>query len=1128
MAADPWGKFEEVGKKPDDPWAKFEAVTYNAESDPAKPARMRVPEASIPADERPGFAASMTRRSQNAIMLGFGDEARAMASYPGRRLRAALKGEEFDADKSYELELAKQRTLDDMATKNTPYIGGAGELASGLTFGVPGKALQAAAPVVAPAAATAWQGIKEGAKNAAKMLPNTVPVGAAFGAAHGFGSGENSFEDRLTGAMYGGAGGAAVGAALPFGFAGASGLYNAGKGAWQHATGRTPAQARAMEARRQELLDAGVQPKEIYGPMLRDEPSAIESSLANSPGGHFAARPAADRHMAALERQIRGEVDSTGAPISKHTAGADRQAFLDRQVNQYEVPKEQIRNGTIDELWPMAEPLMGGQPKPQPAQPRPSSYGAPPREHPPGPYQPPPPRGPDGPPPAPGAPAPVRRPSTEAERFTHEGEVMPPQQTLAPKQPPPEPHPSLEAQKWRETRGAEIEGIYGKRTAINEPPPPEPVKPVSPPDVTPNDVPVPRHLREADSRLRVEHERNQTLLADLVPRMQQTQHRLLVPFQKFNGLESIDAKMLGTAPSKHVVAMHNRMVEEYNQAMIRQRNIDLEAGKITQAYERHRIDEFKQINTSKDAAAAEEAARQTAAAEIRHKQAVAKLREEARQPINPEHPLAKDPWRWGDTAQLPPPPRGIRPSRPPGSEEFQAPQTASGGRGGPPSEPPQNRVTLAGEGPRRQPPRDGDILPPEPPSGPPRLEGPEPPSGPHIDNYPYTYKDRTAAMYELAARSRPGEAHGGMSTARFLHRGDKDYPSGDRHILELVDEIRRQARAIPGKLEFIKDGKTIRDKEGPYWESPVKDLIERELRKHMPDDLVTSLMTVKGFDGPGMRQMIDFRTSARYMDSADPMSRKVYQTWAPRVEAALTKDIEARLGVLHDKTALTQWQNANRQYAALMENHIKPLKPILGENVRPEQAFDRLLRATQEKGGDLNLIRAYSSAHASGRQQREGAGALIAHSLEGGVETFVTNWRKMSHAARSELFKGDAAPLGRSLDKLVKLAEPGLKMSETIGSRPHALNIHSGATAITFVHNWAAGATMMAGQYGLARMMARPAYVDWLTRAARVQSLPSRSAEWGPLLVRAQAISQDDRENGKAFLANAKRMAGVR
>lgn len=395
---------------------------------------------------------------------------------------------------------------------------------------------------------------------------------------------------------------------------------------------------------------------------------------------------------------------------------------------------------------------------------------------------------------------------------------------------------------------------------------------------------------------------------------------------------------------------------------------------------------------------------------------------------------------------------------------------------------------------------DGETLPPEPQQTP-GLPPPEqaPPSSQSIPYDPsLTYKDRVAAMYENLHRDIPGQAKGGMGTAKRPHTQDIE----TNKVIEAIREQARAERRLPGD-----------DRNVSWWESPARDLIEKEVRRHLPGDFVTSLFAQDG-NHPAVRQIMRYRTEVRDADTSNPMSRTTTQTWLPRMEEALTKDRNARLSYIDSesgKQSLARAQNADRQYAALKEHHVAPLKSILGENVRPEQAMDRLASAL--KGKDLTMIRAYSKAHRAARQETEGAGAVVAHLMEDGIGNFVKEFSSYTAPAKAALFVGEAKPLGAALERYVKLAGPAIEARDAMTW--HRGGVQNLAVGTAYVlHNMTSAITLALGQYGAARFIASPRYVNWMTRAAPVVSRQPNAWQ-GQLEALALMASGDKSELGR-------------
>lgn len=899
-------------------------------------------------------------------------------------------------------------------------------------------------------AKTATQAVVNPIANTIQNLPPLLKTGAVYGGVGGFiGSPEDDLSSRTRNAAYSGAAGAAFMPALHLGISGAAsvapGIAGTARNAFERMTGTTPQQRQAAAERMDELIAAGVRPEEIYGPMLRPEGGTwLSRSIANSPGGYQRSANAAERHIAALERQLGNEIEQTGAPRHPFTAASERQAFLDRQVNQYSRTPESIQFAADDELARMADPLTGHLRRP-PEPPPPGASGGP---SPGGPTPP----SPQAPPQAPRGPD-ILQAYNNARRLRYERKLPAPDNYFSNEE------ASALTDMWRYTK----ERIQKPETLVNW---------------------IIRNGGVRDPG------------GDIAAMLGKANMR--------PGLINNKSGMHPDAMTRH--AWESGFIDSVDRPTINQLfglvSDDLSGRMVVRSAEQSLLDDLLTQQQMREELA---------------QYGLSGARSEAELQSLLKRPLA----------------RGERPSQPaqedPGSlikpvdDNYSYRRMASEDPAGPRAEdapgflkrfrpmrkelpPPQQQAVAPAQArepyapgrdvgqPRPQAGMDGDIMPPPPPEQP-RL----PP--PRDEGIPYdptlTDKDRVAAMYEQQNRLIPGQARGGMGTARLPHTRDKN-------IGALVEDIRRNARA---------EGRLIGDDASKsFLDSAAADQIEREVRRHLPSDLVTSLFNREGV-GPAPRQMMRYRTAVRDADSSNPMMRTTTQTWLPRAEAALTQDIEARLASLKDGgEALAHWQNSNRQYAAWKEQNVAPLKTIVGENVKPEQALDRLTAAM--KGKDLTMIRAYAEAHRRGDSAKVGAGALVSHMMEGGLSNFVQQYSAFSPAAKAALFSGKAAELGKSLDRFAKLAEPAVQARERMNWK--GLNMHSGIVGTSIiVHNITATMTAVLGQYGIARFMSSPAYVNWITRAAHAVQRGGQSAWRNQLMLLGQVANSDDPEFGK-------------
>lgn len=929
-----------------------------------------------------------------------------------------------------------------------------------------------------PAAQGVTQAVVNPIIETGRNLPALMKTGAAYGAAGGFiGSPEDDFGSRAKTSAYGAVGGAAFMPGLHLGLTAAGsaapGIAGTARRGFETLTGTSPAQRAQMLANKQGLLESGLKSEEIYGPFLRpDGGSWLSRSIANSPAGHNTITKAADRHLGALERNLSNELDATGASRNRFVAAQDRQKFMDRQVNQYSMSPEQIQFASDEMLRDLARPLTGHLPdRPMPG--NTSGPGGPGPQGGPG-GQPGPGSGGGGMPPSSGGPKPrgpdIAQAYANARQMRYEGKL-----------PPPDAY-------WTKEEASALKDMW-KYT--NEK--------INHPDRLTNwiirnggikdiDGDIASMIGKANMRPGLINNKSGMHPDDM------TRHAWESGF-----LESLERP----TPNELFSYLHD----------------DLRGQPVVRIVDREILDDILAQNQFRDELGRHGlTARREADFDRALMQPIPKESRPTREP-----PKAPEVSPVAETAPtfLNPPVRPANDARLRDTVESidaingRSPQYAPSAENAPqfmkrrmqvaqPSEGrdlavPGRELRAPGRGVRDG--MNGEALPPEPPAPARRL--PEPDEVPPPD-FSRTDKDRIAAMYEQQNRMIPGQARGGMGNFRDSH-------AHDAQITRIVEDIRRNARA-EGRLPGDKP------KMG-FWESPASDLIRREVQRHLPNDLVTSLFERVRV---APRQMMRYRTAVRDADTSDPMMRTTTQTWLPRAENALTVDIEARLARLEDGgVALQHWQNSNRQYAAWKEQHVRPLKSVIGENVKPEQAFDKLAMAM--KGKDLSMVRSYADAHQRGGQQLEGAGALVSHLMEGGIGNFVKEFSTYRPEAKAALFRGVARPLGQALDRYVALAAPAVRARQQMTWKQ--FNLHTGGigTAV-MLNSITTSVTLALGQYGAAKFLSSPAYVNWLTRAA------PRVANGGPhawahqIKLLAAIAEADDTQRGKDVVSALSRL----
>lgn len=939
--------------------------------------------------------------------------------------------------------------------------------ASGVVDAVPALPLPTIGKLVPmPQATTAMEAVVNPIVNTARNLPTLMKTGGAYGAVGGYiGSNEDDAASRIRNAGYGTAAGMALMPGLHLGLSTAGsvlpGAAGTARNVFEKVTGTTPPQRAQMAANKQELLDAGVKAEEIYGPFLRpDGGTWLSKSIANSPAGFQRATGAADRHLGALERGLGNELDATGAPRNRFAAADERQKFLDRQVNQYSMAPERIQYAPDEQLAEWADPLTGhlrgGMPPSGGGASRPAGRGPGPSGGGGG-------GGGGGPgmPPSPSGPPrgpDIAQAYADARRLRYEGKLPSPDAYWTPEE------SAALKDMWRYTQ----EKIQHPETLTNW---------------------IIRNGGIKDTGGDIAHMLGK---ANMRP-----------------GLINNKSGMDPDSMARH--AWESGFIDSVERPTINDLfahlGDDLSGQAVVRAADRAILDDLVVQNQFRDELGRHGlTARREADFDRLLKQPIPKEMRPTREPSHTEPPPVEPKAETAPTFMKPPLPevegrstifQEVGPRAEDAPTFLRRRMQVVNPEGGRDVRAPRSDVGRPGRG------MDGEALPPEPPAGNPPDRWTPPGEAPPPEAM-LTDKDRIAAMYEQQNRLIPGQARGGMGSFRDTH-------ANDQNIVRVIEDIRRNARAegrLPGDRARM-----------AFWESPAADAIRREVSRHLPSDVVTSLFERVRV---APRQMMRYRTAVRDADTSNPMTRTTTQTWLPRAENALTQDIEARLARLEDGgAALESWRNSNRQYAAWKEQHVAPLKTVIGENVKPEQAMDKLSAAM--KGKDLRMIRAYADAHRRGGQQLEGAGALVSHLMEGGVANFVKEYNAFTPAAKAELFKGQAAALRAALDRYARLAEPAVSARDQMSWR--RFNTHNAGLGAAYMMFDMTGTVIAAlGQYGAARFLSSPTYVNWLTRAAPIVARGGPNAWQSQITVLGNIAQSDRTERGKEVIRGLSRM----
>lgn len=387
---------------------------------------------------------------------------------------------------------------------------------------------------------------------------------------------------------------------------------------------------------------------------------------------------------------------------------------------------------------------------------------------------------------------------------------------------------------------------------------------------------------------------------------------------------------------------------------------------------------------------------------------------------------------------------------------------------------------------------------------------PGPATLPEPRNPNYTYKDEFALGYEHIRRDIPKGLR-----APLVETGQSNKTGLPNELYAVIDDLRGDLRNR-GLLRGDDRAKSIFD-------SPAAPAIEQALRDRLPKDIVDTLYSRTPIDTEARRQI---RTALRELGDVPPAQRSLSDAYIQRMQRAVSDDMYGtieRQAVPHLDRAADRMRRIDEAYASHRENLVAPLRPITGENTTPEQAFQRLIRATQ--GDNQNLLHAYYAVNAAKGSRTQATASLIAEMSRDGMNGFVRNFGAITPEARRLMFGGNAAELGRDLTRFYGIARQLQPYQDAAAT--HGLNVTRAPNMIaaaSLLWGLPGLLTSLGGQAAISHFMASPAYVRWLTRVPQAMSTP---AAWRMHVNRLTAIAPGDTELGYAVGRMAEKILGM-
>lgn len=226
-----------------------------------------------------------------------------------------------------------------------------------------------------------------------------------------------------------------------------------------------------------------------------------------------------------------------------------------------------------------------------------------------------------------------------------------------------------------------------------------------------------------------------------------------------------------------------------------------------------------------------------------------------------------------------------------------------------------------------------------------------------------------------------------------------------------------------------------------------------------------------------------------------------------KLYSSLMQDIEGSLAT--NPKAMADLRRANAFTRELHNKVDNVLDPVTSKQV-PEQVFNAVMQNTQEAGTRLRTVmnsipeaqRKIVSATVFDKMGKARPGQQGAEGTDFSVETFLTNWNKLSPLAKKEITRDFSPQMIRSLDNITQTSERIRNVNRAMPN-PSGTGITNSAFAtLTALGSAAfggltgnlgtaatAGGVVIAGSAipnVTARMMTNPRFVNWLSQQTKV------------------------------------------
>lgn len=274
----------------------------------------------------------------------------------------------------------------------------------------------------------------------------------------------------------------------------------------------------------------------------------------------------------------------------------------------------------------------------------------------------------------------------------------------------------------------------------------------------------------------------------------------------------------------------------------------------------------------------------------------------------------------------------------------------------------------------------------------------------------------------------------------------------------------------------------------------------RELGVELDND-VAAYLDANGFDGLPYAAVKEIRTAVgRRMNNGQLMD-DAPNAELKRLYAALSDDLTVAAEQAGPQAALAA-KRANSYWRA-GSDRIERLQRIVDKKGGPEKIFNALMSGTKDGATTLRTVmrslspedRPWVTATVIRRMGNATPGQQSADGDAFSLNTYLTNWNRLSPEAKGALFSGQDESVVAATNHIAKVAE-NVKSGSAVFANPSgtqpALTAQSttvGAIAMLATGNIGPFASIVAGVLGAngtARIMTNPNFVNWLAKTTTI------------------------------------------